>query len=183
MSCPRLQLSQEISLNCGFKKAQGEIDAAAVILVACSVMQYHLRPQGRLQWQSGAVRVFACLIHRQKKKQINLRSIFYLFMESCSSKQLHIRTVILVDTSRFPRNLLTRHEDQMCDSQDMQSCIARIIKQCYLSDVSIGVGADCLFTWRPFSQFLYCHWGGFNTVYSYDYHVIAIKIFYNMALS
>ncbi len=31
--------------NCGFRKTQREIDIAAVILVACRLMQYHRQPQ------------------------------------------------------------------------------------------------------------------------------------------
>ncbi len=35
----------------------------------CRLMQYHLQPQGGLQWQSGVVFIFACLLHGLKKQK------------------------------------------------------------------------------------------------------------------
>ncbi len=71
VTCPWLKLSPEMSLISTVNEKTAEIDAAAVIQAAHRIMQY-LRPHCGLYWQSGAVHIFAYLLHGQKKRQCYL---------------------------------------------------------------------------------------------------------------
>ncbi len=66
-----------------------ETDAAAVILVVCRRMQYHLWPHCGLQLQSDTVRIFARLLQNsQKKKQLTL----FMTAEEISQSRSRLQT-------------------------------------------------------------------------------------------